>query len=86
MRGCAYGWTTIVPCIIAPWTWQKYGNVPADGNVRSNVMPDPTPESHWPSGVQVVVQVPDVVEWKLLCQTQCTVLPARIVVVLFPLA
>src|SRR5262245_15179714 len=48
-------------------------------------MPDPTPESHWPSGVQAVVHVPDVVEWKPLCHTQCSVLPTRIVVVLFPL-
>jgi hypothetical protein len=80
-----YGWTTIVPVIIEPWAVQKYGNVPGDWNVRSNVMPDPTPESHWPSGVQPPLHEPDVVEWKPLCQIQWTTLPARIVVVLLPL-
>src|SRR5262245_12448284 len=70
---------------MAPWLRQKYGNVPAVWNVWSNVMPDPTPESHPPSGVQAPLHVPDVVEWKPLCQTQWTVLPTRIVVVLFPL-
>src|SRR4029453_7605949 len=48
-------------------------------------MTDPTPESHWPSGVQAPLQVPDVVEWKPLCQIQWTTLPARMVVVLLPL-
>jgi hypothetical protein len=74
-----------MPCIADWCTVQKYGNDPAWVNVCENVIPEPAPESHLPSGVHTPEQVPEVVEWKPLTQTHCTVSPTRIVVVLEPL-
>ena len=44
-------------------------------NVCVNVIPEPAPESHLPSGVHAPAQVPEVVEWKPLTHTHWTVSP-----------
>ena len=44
------------------------------------------PEFHIPSGMQfVALHVPEVEEWRPLCQSHSTVVPTGIVVVLVPL-
>ena len=79
-------WTWTMPCIIASWTSQKYGNVPDWVNVWRKVMPVPTPESQMPSALQVAPgHVPDVVEWDPETQTHSIVSPTAIVDVLVPL-
>ena len=74
-------WTMTVPCIIAPWTRQKYGYVPAVGNVCSYDVSCPIPESQSPSGTQPEGQLPEVVEWEPSTQYHWIVLPAGIVLV-----
>jgi len=51
--------TVTVPVIMAPWTVQKYGKVPAEENVWEKVPLDLIPESQRPLAEQ---QFPDVVE------------------------
>jgi hypothetical protein len=75
----------MVPVIADPCGMQWYANVPAWVNLCSNVIPEPVPESQSPSARQPPEQDPEVVEWVPPTQTQRTVSPTWMLVVLVPL-